>query len=195
MIGKAAYQRLDDQVVDLVGMLSYSFLLRAGAVMEYAPALNEPLLHKVLDHIRAHPEEHDQSHWARQVIEPASGVCGTKFCFAGHAAMLTLQPGERVSWNRSHSGETSGHYIVDANGRRVDPISDRARRELGVTANESAWLFHAANTLDELTNMVQALVLVEQYRCGRYTECPHCYGTGKQSDGGSCGPCHGKGWF
>jgi hypothetical protein len=80
----------------------------------------------------------------------------------------------------------------------VDLISDRARKELGLTVMESAWVFHAANTTDELSSMVEALTLIERHRLERLaehnTECPHCYGTGKQGSA-SCGPCHGKGWF
>lgn len=195
MTGRTAYERMNDQVHSLVGPeVAYSFMPRAWAGSA-TPALNEPLLHKVMDHIRAHPEEHDQGSWARQVIEPANGVCGTRFCFAGHATMMTLRPGEQVRWDQTIGDEVSSNAIVDARGRYAGRISDRARRELGVTANESAWLFYAVNTRAELANMVQALVLIEQYRCGQYTECPHCYGTGKQSNGASCGPCHGKGWF
>jgi hypothetical protein len=48
-----------------------------------ALALNAELAYRVLDHIDAHPEQHDQGLWFAEKYE-----CGTVACFAGWTAML-----------------------------------------------------------------------------------------------------------
>lgn len=177
------------------------FSERASAWRAPWPALDLPLLSKVMDHIDQHPREHDQTIWAR-----TSEECGTSCCFAGHAVSISPQ-GYPMVWEPLIDGTGSLALEVLAPDGIKQRISDHAADLLGLTAREADQLFAGHNLRSQLRYMVQALELAETCRLRlqadrsepvapneHNTECPHCYGTGKQG-AEPCGPCGGKGWF
>lgn len=114
-----------------------------------APAPNVPLMHKVYDHIQAHPEEWRQDYFAIDTIslvdaeiitqkQADRNLCGTAFCVAGHAANM-------VYGMKRISGYT-------------DPFPDHPSRNwahagqeaLGLTYQERTDLFRAGNSLPEI---------------------------------------------
>lgn len=130
-----------------------------------APDLNIELLTKVMEHIEAHPDEHDQSFWAHR------SDCGTAFCFAGHAVNMTLRPDESLYWEKL---DAPGVELVGATWIETDPlsqtyqppvlISERAARVLGLTVSEASDLFMATNTHHCLREAVDRLIEAEQCR-------------------------------
>ncbi len=102
--------------------------------------LNVPLLRKTLEHITAHPEEHDQGSWARY-----SPSCGTKGCLAYHAA--SMEGDLRAS--RSLMGGMIW-YMEDHNGFEVGTIRKIARDRLGLDGRQADLLFDANNTVGRL---------------------------------------------
>lgn len=106
-------------------------------------AVNVALLTKVMEHIEAHPEEHDQVDWG--VIEP----CGTKFCFAGHTVAIS---GYELVFSKNklslcRQPGTSEEWFIDY----------AARAELGISFDEAEHLFYA-DTAEELRGIVDDLI-------------------------------------
>lgn len=96
---------------------------------------NVELLRRVLEHITAHPEEHDQRVWARHTD------CGTAMCLAGHAVTIT---GHAIDYGKhSWSGLV---YLT----RAGESIEDVAARELGLSDDQAENLFDPDNTRAEL---------------------------------------------
>jgi hypothetical protein len=102
----------------------------------------------VLAHITMNPESHDQTSWA------SMAECCTACCFAGWAAVLN---GWRLSWE--NEGHQMGRYTswVVRPGGDLELISEVAREVLELTPRESGVLFHGANTLTDLEQMVKNL--------------------------------------
>jgi hypothetical protein len=103
--------------------------------------INVPLLRKTLEHITAHPEEHNQSFWAVQT------PCGTAYCLAGHAVQLA---GHEILWTDvcpcgCDSRERSAWHCTD--GREIEYV---ATEELGLTEDQADDLFESRNTLHYL---------------------------------------------
>lgn len=123
------------------------------------PALNVPLITKVMDHIEAHPQEHDQGTWASRT------GCGTTYCFAGHAVNMTLPETGRFLF---------GAVVTDAYEVRIGletvPIPVRARELLGLTGGEALALFESRREMHpdveraRLRTMVDQLVEAEEHR-------------------------------
>jgi len=126
------------------------------------PLPNVPLLRKVREHIEAHPEEWRQNDW-RTVRD-----CGTAYCFAGWACQI-----DGGEWILDSSWIDGGEWVLDSSwidggldSSWLEPRPDdppgcidapcgidgiragaRARRILGLTADEADELFCAHNTL------------------------------------------------
>lgn len=102
---------------------------------------NVPLMLKVLEHITAHPDEHDQHTWATRAPH-----CGTTYCFAGWAVVLT---GHDVKWTpHGWCCEFPGCKRESAaltTDRRT--IHDVAREELGLTVRQADDMFWGGNSL------------------------------------------------
>ena len=106
---------------------------------------NFPLLYKTLEYIESHPEEWEQGVWSMKT------ECGTKFCFAGWAVMLS-QPQAMLM-------PTNVNYPMDVrleNGE-YRTIPDLAREELGLANFESDVLFGGGNSLAQLREIVEGL--------------------------------------
>jgi hypothetical protein len=114
----------------------------------YVPAqprtLDVELLHLVLKHIIANPEQWRQSTWGVQLDTQA---CGTAFCFAGWVAKLD---GVAMRWDESVL------YGVETPGGWESP-GVYARNMLGLDAGQALELFNRRNTLPVLEAMVEAL--------------------------------------
>jgi hypothetical protein len=113
--------------------------------MEDGMAVNVELLNKVMEHIEAHPEEHDQDQWA-QLAD-----CGTKYCFAGHAAFM-------CGWTPIFDPDNTAAFCTSPDGDDSVPIESVARDLLGVTILQAEFLFYECGTADELRACVDKLI-------------------------------------
>ena len=112
------------------------------------PTPNLPLLRKVLDHIDAHPEEWEQATYAtKKYADVARTVeCGTAFCIAGWAAVLS---GAAPYWPKGGKA-TSTFQTPDGELHDGD---DLGREVLGLTESEAGdmhGLFSGNNTRDDV---------------------------------------------
>lgn len=98
--------------------------------------VNIPLLRKVLDHVTAHPEEHNQSMWGVRTS------CGTAYCIAGHALVMS---GVQLGWEDTADGY--GYATVDVT-KDGEQIHDAARRVLGLDDVQAYLLFDPNNSRD-----------------------------------------------
>lgn len=113
---------------------------------------NDELLARTLRHIIENPREWDQESWAhRWEDEDKLGrdVCGTAYCFAGTAVVLTGHP---ILWEGDHA---FSDLVVDGDG--VEEVPGVARRELGLSADDAEWLFHPENSLTNLCDIVRQI--------------------------------------
>lgn len=116
---------------------------------------NYPLLRKTLEHIEAHPEEHDQRYWGLK------GPCGTTMCFAGHAVVLAgLKPiWSNTDWS-TLKDENLMAAVVEQDGSRWS-VREGAARALGLDPDEDEELFFSCGTLDEVREVVGAYLAEE----------------------------------
>jgi len=109
---------------------------------------NAELAYRVLDHIKANPEEWDQSFWA------SKRPCGTVACFAGWTVILG---GYELDWKQVPGGNPQATSVVDPSGvtRRIPA---RAEGLLGIWldpwVDEGLDLFHMNNTMEDLERIV-----------------------------------------
>jgi hypothetical protein len=87
---------------------------------------NQELAKQVLDHILAHPEQHDQGWWGRV------RDCGTTMCIAGWTCELA---GETLAWESTNAG---GATWYTADGAY---IPSRAAALLDLNTHETDMLF------------------------------------------------------
>lgn len=112
--------------------------------------LNKDLLERTMSYIEAHPEEHDQTRWAN--------ACGTAFCFAGHAAILsgaTRPQGLNSFWGITPDGRAVDYFETTEDGALL--AFGYARQKLGLNFPQASALFSSANTVESLREMVDAL--------------------------------------
>ena len=108
---------------------------------------NTELAERVLTRIKDKPETWDQSAWAI-----TSDVCGTAYCFAGHAL---AELGYKMICDASApDGQLYASDAVAPNGRQVS-IEEMARKKLGLTWDQASQLFNGDNSLDDLEKMVK----------------------------------------
>lgn len=109
------------------------------------PEPNLPLLRKVLEHIDAHPEEWYQSSWG---IHTPQSACGTAFCVAGHAVMLS---GEGYTF--APDGE-----FYDSAELPVHP-AEEAQKLLGLLDEEGDFLFAGSNTREHVQSIAEDIAM------------------------------------
>lgn len=105
---------------------------------------NVEKLEAVLDYIRTHPEEHDQTTWAER-----GGACGTTLCFAGTAVALA---GYQMVW------ELDDTAYICSNGSELDAVATIAMRELGLTEDQTDSLFIRSVTFDDVERTVKDII-------------------------------------
>ena len=103
--------------------------------------VNKDLLHRVMDEILAHPEQHAQGTWATRT------ACGTAYCFAGFACVLS---GEQIDWTGFEQGDT---VLWMENG---DSIKDAAKHLLGLEGS-ALTLFNGGNSTADLKHFVDEI--------------------------------------
>lgn len=110
---------------------------------------NADLARKVLDHIRRHPETWDQGSWV------STQDCGTAYCFAGHALVLSgYKPNTYID---AYTGELQTSYstMVRPDGHAVY-VEYEAQELLGIDFGRGTRLFDCNNDLDDLADIVDA---------------------------------------
>lgn len=106
---------------------------------------NVEKLEAVLDYIRTHPEEHNQSTWAEKT------ACGTTLCFAGTAAALA---GHQFVWDEF----SNDAYLCRAQSGKVEYVAAVAVRELDLTDAQADALFIHSSTFDEVERTVKDII-------------------------------------
>lgn len=103
-------------------------------------------LRDVLEHVTAHPDEHNQTVWAWRAdldiaLTKMIPHCGTAMCLAGHTVVLA---GRKIDWA---TATRSGEAVRVVDGGR---ISDEARKLLGLAYDQAEALFDDGNSLADL---------------------------------------------
>jgi hypothetical protein len=113
-----------------------------------APTPNAELAYRVLDHIDAHPEQHNQRVWIED-----RGDCGTAACMAGWTCLLS---GDQPRFHGD--GDPEAEFVIHAGVTRGDYIPDRAAELLGMKPDGGAQtgfrLFEPSNTREDLGRLV-----------------------------------------
>lgn len=107
-----------------------------------------PMMRKTLEHIAAHPEEHNQYSWGRY------NGCGTTMCYAGTALVLK-------GYQLVYDMQPNGNYVADTathpvTGDLVD-IEDEAAKVLGLKSRQAHDLFYNFGGLRELYQEVNKI--------------------------------------
>lgn len=105
-----------------------------------------PLLQKVMDHVTAHPEEHNQRNYGRQT------PCGTTFCVAGHALLIS---GYTPLFTNYPGPEQVMLGVYDAHGKMIHGYDEVARKELDLTMTQASEIFYCMGELDEVWEVVE----------------------------------------
>ena len=108
---------------------------------------NWPLLYKVLDHVKEHPEEHDQQYWFTKI---ETSTCGTAACFAGWA-LLFAHPEAKPEWVQDDAHRT--YLLEDEKGECWD-VATLAAHELGLDKYEANHLFDALNDVQDIERLI-----------------------------------------
>lgn len=116
---------------------------------------NVDLLMQVREKIQTEPERHYQGLWAREIIDPARGECGTAYCVAGWAAFLS---GEELHW--IDFGKARQAEALLRRDEYGDPIyiSNYARDALGLDRDEAIRLFAGGNKRDAVLKALDLLI-------------------------------------
>lgn len=139
---------------------------RTGLFTPHQVVLDIPLARKTIEHIEAHPEEHNQGAWVTTRTEfRETGVtpaCRTAYCFAGHAVVLS--GGEFAQYDDGEDfvfvhGPITAQYRQNKAYGGIH-IADYAQHVLGLAPGEASRLFFANNTVEDLRGMVTSLETV-----------------------------------
>ncbi len=106
-----------------------------------APAVDVPLLRKVLEHLTAHPDQHEQRHWW---LTDTDTACGTAGCIAGWTVALA-RPDLDVYDDGDHRP-----ILLPGEPLPVAHVCDTARALLGLPFTVAAALFRGQTTLRDL---------------------------------------------
>ena len=111
---------------------------------------NAELAYRVLDHIDAHPDQHDQHVWIERVMSGGKD-CGTAACLAGWACLL--------SGDTPVFGDESEIGTCEVStGRTYESVPERAAELLGIPYEMRSGaghpLFHQENTREDLGRLI-----------------------------------------
>lgn len=115
---------------------------------------NTDLLRRTLTQIEAHPETWDQKNWGIETD------CGTAYCFAGWAVVLSDLP---LDWDLEEDEFENQRVVANRTsedaplGFRLRSIFHVAKQLLDLSMPQAEHLFHADNSLDELRSQVAEL--------------------------------------
>jgi hypothetical protein len=104
-------------------------------------------LSEVLDHIHAHPEQHEQTVWS----------CGTTACVAGRTCLLAgYEPAPCSRANcfcRAWNGVASTCCVRDPDTGQVYVIADLAQQLLDISLGHAEALFDGDNEAEDLDHI------------------------------------------
>lgn len=138
-----------------------------------APTPNAELAYRVLDHIDAHPDQHDQGRWFRKT------ACGTAGCFAGWTVALA---GHRIEFDTELDEDGNQNYDT-IDGSRDVSVSGVAVEDLGIAAatvkcrlcgdcghrdRADDALFSGSNTREDLGRLVEEIFGPRPVKLPRY---------------------------
>jgi hypothetical protein len=107
-------------------------------------APNAELAYAVLDQIDAHPDQWEQGTWATR------SKCGTAFCFAGWAVVLS---GRTLIWDSRNRVHAEAEFVLDDRTEAGQQwLADAAREALGI--DDSTFLFAGNTDREELGRLV-----------------------------------------
>lgn len=115
-------------------------------------SVNVELLQRTLAQIEAHPELWEQREWRTETD------CGTAYCFAGWAAVLS-----GAAFVRHEDGSLSYEYVIPPGGGDSIWIQDYAAQVLGIGSRHAMDLFDGYNTLADLRAFVGELTAGEPW--------------------------------
>lgn len=115
-----------------------------------APEINVIRLRELLEHLTAHPEEHDQNLWAMRKREP-NGDCKTACCAAGWTVSLSNE--YSIAWRSDalRKNVEFSEYAINERGFEQH-VKTVARELLGFTTREASVFFASDNSLYQLWN-------------------------------------------
>lgn len=120
-------------------------------MFESAETLNIPYARKVLEHLTAHPEEHNQTNFGMRTS------CGTTACIAG--ATILMDADTTVLW------DGVGMFgAVTTPTRPGQCVTDRAAELLGLNSYDAGRLFYNMSnveSLDMLTTYIREAEAVQ----------------------------------
>lgn len=119
-----------------------------------AETLDIPYARKVLEHLVAHPEEHEQTYWGYR-----GSACGTKACIAGTTVLMDSQT--TVLW--SHNGDLAGSVGVN---NQYMGLADRAAQLLGLNREDAHNLFYNGSNSDALAQLESYITAAEKVQYG-----------------------------
>jgi len=111
--------------------------------------INVELLRRTLEYITEHPEQHDQSIWARIHVKES---CGTAMCLCGWAATLAKAEMTWRAFKDYRTGEVVFRELERINGE--EPYYG-GRDLLGLTEDQAEDLFFDENSLALLWAMAE----------------------------------------
>lgn len=115
-------------------------------------------LDRALAWIEAHPEQHDQGVWARDVGADGKVNCGTAMCLAGWVVAQEDPDATFIRDDIDTQMPGMMHSTVRTGAGDVESVEDLAGRLLDVTPGQREALFSAGNTIEDLKAMRGVLV-------------------------------------
>lgn len=124
--------------------------------------INVELAESLLERLREHPEEHDQSLWGWKG-KNVDGGCRTLMCAAGTVCFLT---GADIIWEPQANGTMIADFIhshtlpTHARDGKLEQtyIPHAARELLGLTQAQADDLFYNADNLEDVEQILLPLI-------------------------------------
>lgn len=110
-------------------------------------------LDRALAHIEAHPEQHDQGVWARNVGDDGKVNCGTAGCLAGWVVAQDDPDARFIRDDLDEQIPGNTYSQVQTGTGKVESVEGRAQRLLGLNLEQGRALFGADNTVEHLREM------------------------------------------
>lgn len=108
--------------------------------------VNAAKVTEVMDHIKAHPEQHDPEFWAAWQED------ATTYCFAGHT--LVFDGWKFIEFGGMLEGSISSSFTAIKDGVRTEDIIGTAAGILGLDRGQAFYLFYQASTVEDIEEAV-----------------------------------------